>query len=412
MFPFGKNSCSFVFHGTIWHISRQRSNVEFAEWERTAFVARVTVPSHQSEPIRRSIEVEYWVIDDEGRLVEPGALFEASPGAEEEFVEPLIEIKTTPCESTAALREELYERVGAVLRRADELDRGLVPLATPVNTDEICERESERTRIQNAVVGEDFEYVRHCAGTHIHVEQQPGRAIDQLNAFIALDPALALVNSSPYFQGRHLAAGARSKLYRWMAYDDVPHQGRLWAYADDADEWTRRLERRYEEFLTAATDAGVDRRAIASSFDPESAVWTPVQLREEFGTVEWRSPDAALPSQVVRLADDLAGVVERMGDAEVRIEGDSGRVGEDALVLPEFDAVIEYVNAAIRDGLAEPKLQAYLDRMGFDLDAYEPVSREIDDGRTVSPEAARRIRLEQAERLERDVLQDEPIRSV
>jgi len=25
-----------------------------------------------------------------------------------------------------------------------------------VNTDEICERESERTRIQNAVVGEDF----------------------------------------------------------------------------------------------------------------------------------------------------------------------------------------------------------------------------------------------------------------
>jgi len=63
-----------------------------------------------------------------------------------------------------------------------------------------------------------------------------------------------------------------------------------------------------------------------------------------------------------------------MGDAEVRIEGDSGRVGEDALVLPEFDAVIEYVNAAIRDGLADPKLQAYLDRMGFDLDAYEPVS--------------------------------------
>jgi len=216
-----------------------------------------------------------------------------------------------------------------------------------VNTDEICERESERTRIQNAVVGEDFEYVRHCAGTHIHVEQQPGRAIDQLNAFIALDPALALVNSSPYFQGRHLAAGARSKLYRWMAYDDVPHQGRLWAYADDADEWTRRLERRYEEFLTAATDAGVDRRAIASSFDPECRL-DAGPAREEFGTVEWRSPDAALPSQVVRLADDLAGVVERMGDAEVRIEGDSGRVGEDALVLPEFDAVIEYVNAAIR----------------------------------------------------------------
>jgi len=371
----------------------------------------VTVPPHQPEPIRRSIEVEYWVIDDQGRLVEPGELLEASPGAEEEFVEPLIEIKTTPCESTAALRDELYERVGAVLQRADELDRGLVPLATPVNQDDIREHESERTRIQNAVVGEDFAYVRHCAGTHVHVEQQPGRAIDQLNAFIALDPALALVNSSPYFRGRRLADGARSKLYRWMAYDDVPHQGRLWPYADDADEWTRRLERRYEEFLTAATDAGVDRRAIASGFDPESAVWTPVQLREEFGTVEWRSPDAALPSQVVRLADDLAGVVERLRGADVRIEGDSGRVEGDEIVLPEFDSVIEYVNAAIRDGLADPELRAYLDRMGFDVDAYDPVSPKTDHGRTVSPDAARRLRLEQAERLERDVLQAEPMRS-
>jgi hypothetical protein len=32
--------------------------------------------------IRRSVEVEYWVVDDEGRLAEPGALVDASPGAE------------------------------------------------------------------------------------------------------------------------------------------------------------------------------------------------------------------------------------------------------------------------------------------------------------------------------------------
>ena len=50
---------------------------------------------HESEPIRRSIEVEYWVIDDAGRLVEPGALVNATPGAEREFVEPLLEVKTT-----------------------------------------------------------------------------------------------------------------------------------------------------------------------------------------------------------------------------------------------------------------------------------------------------------------------------
>nr|WP_274324480.1 hypothetical protein [Halosimplex aquaticum] len=71
------------------------------------------------------------MIDGDGRLVEPGSLVEASAGAEREFVEPLLEIKTTPCESTAALRRELYRRIESVLDRADEVGKGLVPLATP-----------------------------------------------------------------------------------------------------------------------------------------------------------------------------------------------------------------------------------------------------------------------------------------
>jgi len=372
---------------------------------RTETTTTHTVSAHESPPIRRSIEVEYWVVDHRGRLVEPDGLVDASPGAEREFVEPLLEIKTTPCESTAELRAELYERLGAVLERAAERDLGLVPLATPIDHGEIEDRPSDRTRVQAQVIGDDFEYVRHCAGTHIHVEQQPGRTIDQLNACIALDPALALVNSSPYFRGRNLATGARSKLYRWMAYDDVPHQGRLWPYVDDAEEWTRRLERRYEDFVTAATNAGVDRATIRSNFDPESAVWTPVQLREAFSTVEWRSPDTALPSQVVRLADRLVDAVDRLREADVRIEGDTGRVTDEEIVLPTFDAVIEYVNAAIRDGLASDAVRSYLERMGFDVGAYEPIAHELAGRGPVDREDARRLRLEYAERLEDDVRQ-------
>ncbi len=357
----------------------------------------------RSDPLRRSIEVEYWVVDSDGYLVEPGELVDASPGVEREFVEPLLEIKTTPCETTAELRTELFDRVGAVLRRADELDKGLVPLATPIGQAEIRERSSERTWIQNRVIGDDFEYVRHCAGTHIHLEQQPGAERAQLNTLIALDPALALVNSSPYFSGEYVAAGARSKLYRRLAYDGLAHQGRLWRYVDDTDEWDRRLERRYEEFVTAALDAGVDRATIVSSFDPESAVWTPVQLRETFTTVEWRSPDTALPSQVVQLADQLATIVDRVTDSEIRIEGKTGHVTADTVVLPEFDAVLDYVDAAITDGLSSAPVRSYLERMGFDTEAYEPVSHEISDRTAVSPAAARELRLEHAARLEQDV---------
>jgi gamma-glutamyl:cysteine ligase YbdK (ATP-grasp superfamily) len=360
-------------------------------------------------PIRRSVEVEYWVVDSEGRLTAPGALVDASPGVEREFVEPLLEVKTSPCETTAALRAELFDRLGRVLDRAAELDKRLVPLATPVNAPTVEELPSERTRVQNRVVGEEFAYVRHCAGTHVHVEQQPGEAIDQLNALIALDPALALLNSSPYFRGEYLAPGARSKLYRWLAYDDLPHQGRLWPYATDRAQWARRLERRYEAFETAAMAAGVDRRAVVANFDPESVVWTPVQLREAFGTVEWRSPDAALPSQVLAVADRVAAVTGRAARADVRIEGTTGELSEQAVVLPTFDAVLGYLEAAVTEGLASDRLRAYLDRMGFDVGAYEPLSPSVARGETVSVEAARRLRLEYADRLERDVRDGEAL---
>lgn len=356
--------------------------------------------------IRRSIEVEYWVIDERGRLTQPGELVDAAPGAEREFVEPLLEIKTTPCETTGELREELFDRLRSVLERADALGKGLVPLATPLYTnDPIEDLPSERTRIQDRVVGEDFEYVRHCAGTHIHVEQQPGREIAQLNALIALDPALALVNSSPYYDGGHLAAGARSKLYRWMAYESLDHQGQLWPYAENREEWARRLERRYGEFVTQAVVAGCDRATVESSFDPEGAVWTPVQIREEFSTVEWRSPDTALPSQVVGLVDDIVGVVERAADAPVRIGGDVGGVTDDEVVLPPFDVVREYVRASIRQGLSSKQVRSYLGRMGFDVSAWDPITDEIDTPGDLTVPEARELRLEYADRLAADVRQ-------
>jgi hypothetical protein len=368
--------------------------------------------SHRSgttSPIRRSLEVEYWVVDETGRLTAPDGLVDAAPGVEREFVEPLLEIKTSPCETTDELRSELFERLGRVLGRADAVGKRLVPLATPIYRGDIEDRPSERTRIQDRVVGENFECVRHCAGTHMHFEQQPGFEIDQLNALIALDPALALVNSSPYYRGERLVTGARSKLYRRMAYERLPHQGQLWPYADDREEWARRLERRYGEFLTEAVLAGVDLETAKEEFAVESAVWTPVQLRERFSTVEWRSPDTALPTQIVGLADEITEVIRRVRDGELRIGGETGRVMERSVVVPEFGAIQEYVEASIYDGLESDAVRSYLDRMGFDVAAYEPLAGSVDAGTEVSEEEARAIRLEYADRLEADIEQERSV---
>jgi len=353
-------------------------------------------------PLRRSIEVEYWVCDTEGRLVEPGELAEME-GAEREFVKPLVEIKTTPCESSAELREELLERIRAVAKQAENVDKRLVPLATPLNTETVEQLESDRTQIQQEILGSDFQYVRHCAGTHIHFEQQPGCTCEQFNTLVALDPALALVNSAQHFRGHGLAAGARSQLYRRLAYREFDRQGRLWPYLDRLDAWDERIEACYEAFFERALEAGVDPVQFETAFDPESAVWTPVQLRDTFGTVEWRSPDTALPSDILRLADTMAEIVEQVRTAEVQIAGETGGVGTDEIVLPEFRAIREYVDEAVESGLASPVVRAYLNRMGFDVAAYEPICREFDIGHNLSEQEARERRLEHAAALHEDV---------
>ena len=363
-------------------------------------------PDAASDRLRRSIEVEYWVVDDDGYLTDPGPLVDAAPGVEREFVEPVLEIKTDPCRTTAELRTQLYSRLGRVL--AADADRRLVPLATPLAADSIADRDSERTRIQDRVVGDAFECVRHCAGTHLHVEQRPGRAIDQLNVLTAVDPALALVNSAPHFRGERVAASARSEIYRWRAYDSLPHQGSLWRYAPDTDAWATRLQRRYEEFVTEAILVGFDRAEVEAQFTPESAVWTPVKLRAAFSTVEWRSPDAALPSQVLGLADQVGALLDRLDDAEVRIEGETGAVTDEAVVLPEFETVRRHVDRAIRTGLSSSALRSYLTRMGFDVSAFDPLTAEFDAG-TLTPADARDRRLRHADRLEQEVRTATPI---
>ncbi len=350
--------------------------------------------------MKTSIEVEFWVIDRNGALCEPDGLAEISEQVEEEFVDCLFEIKTTPCGSVAELRAEFVKRLDEVLRAANARGKSLVPLGTPINGGRIEELPDERTRIQRRVLGEDFEYVKHCAGTHIHFEKRD--VVRQLNTLIALDPALALLNSSPYYKGRRVAAGARPYAYREKGYARYPEHGRLWSYVDSVAEWNARLERRYSEFKRAALAAGVAQKDFEANFTVDDAIWTPVRLRKCYPTVEWRSPDAALPSQTLRLAEEMYAVMERTA-GDVHIEGDLGLVTDESITLPEFESVRDYTDAAIHEGLGSGRVRSYLGRMGFDVSAYEPLTERIDGPSYVNEDRARELRLEYAQVLERDI---------
>ena len=357
--------------------------------------------TNRDTSMQTAIEVEYWVVDQDGALTTPDALTEYSEYVEEEFVYPLIELKTPPCETHSALRSTFVEQLDELLSRANELDKTLVPLGTPINSRQIEARPSERSRIQKQVLGDNFAYAKYCAGTHLHFEKQ--NVTDQLNVLASLDPALGLLNSSPYFRGDYVASGARSYIYRKKCYQYFPLHGQLWEYVDTVGKWERQLERLFDSFKNTSLEGGVREDAIDASFSPQDVVWTPVRLRNEMPTVEWRSSDTSLPSQVLRLAEDVDGIMEQLNHAEVRIGGNSGEVTDRTITIPEFDTVLDYVEKAIHDGMASADLTAYLERMGFCVQGYEPLTQKIGRRGHVGLDEAREIRLQYGELLRRDV---------
>ncbi|MFU8868691.1 glutamate-cysteine ligase family protein [Natronococcus sp.] len=354
--------------------------------------------------MKTSLEVEYWVVDDDGDLVPPGTLLDVSDGIDPEFVEPMLEIKTTPCTSMTELREEFLDRIEHVVDAARARNKRLVPLATPLYASpaEVPYREKRGTDLQRRIVGPTFDDARVCAGTHMHFEQS--NVADQLNALTAIDPAFALVNSSSHYRGERIAACARPYLYRRSCYDACPEQGQLWPYVDSVAEWERHLEDAYDGFRERALERGVEPSEFDDEFDPYDAVWTPVRLRRAMPTVEWRSPDAALPSQILRLAETVRSIVthaDARGTVIGSAEPSADATGEE-MPLPEFETVESVTDAAIHDGLANSSVRRYLRELGFAPDEYDPLADRLPDSR-VTKRQAKRLRLEAARQLEADL---------
>ncbi|RDI72713.1 glutamate-cysteine ligase family protein [Halopelagius longus] len=351
--------------------------------------------------MRIGIEIEYWLVDTDGNLRPADEVIAACEGVDSEMVTPLLEVKTPPCDSLAELTAVLGDRLGRVRDEARVRDKRLVPLGTPLSDERLPRRTSSRLAVQHAVLGDDLGHAGYCAGAHLHFEQTS--VADQLRVLTALDPAFALVNTTPYYRGRRVTACARPLAYRRLCYRSVPEYGQLWRYPESAAEWRERVRRRFDAFVDAAAERGVDPDTVESEFSPCDAVWAPVCLRDDLGagTVEWRTPDAASPLELCRLAADAVRIVETAVEDGTRI-GD-GNDGDGSLSLPPFATLRARVDAAIERGLAAPPVEEHLSRFGFDPDEYRPFGEEIGGRERLDADDARRIRLRAADRLERDV---------
>jgi hypothetical protein len=349
-------------------------------------------------PIKTGVELELWVVDSDGSLADGQDIVPAHERIEPEFIDPLVEVQTKPHENEFALRRDLQSTLLAGVRAADRENKRLVPLGTPLTAAE-ADANCKRGRLFEAIYGEGIQSAKNCAGTHIHFEQ--ASVVDQLNLLTAVDPALALVSSSPYYCGQNGGDSSRAHAYRRECGQEFRKFCDLWPYADSRQQWENRIDRVYEQFQTLAVERGIGPETVAAFFEPDDTVLNPVRLRTNQPTVEWRAPDAALPNEVIDLAVDVGALIAKIETRTVEY-GEPG-LQADRIGLPEFSTLRELGQQAIGSGLESTAVRRYLRKMGFDPSKYQPFAPEIDGPESIGESAARELRLEQADRLENDL---------
>lgn len=348
--------------------------------------------------MKLGIEMEFWTIDDDGRLCDGRTLVEASDRFYPEFIESLVEIQTTPQADEATMRRELQRTLRSALRTARESNQQLVPLGTPLTTASLPAT-TARGELFEQIYGDGVQSAKNCAGTHVHFDG--GNVCRQLN----LLTALSLVASSPYYCGERRQNCSRAAAYRGACSEPFERFCGLWPYVDDVESWTARVEDAYGTFIELAAERGVSRWQVEDAFASEDTVLNPVHLRPKHGTVEWRAPDTALPSQVLDLAFDVRDLLVQTAEKPLEMVADLEACGveEDVIRVPEFSVLSALSDEAIEEGLDATRVRSYLDRMGFDTRSYRPLSGGLSGPETLSRPAARRIRLLYAEAFRTDV---------
>lgn len=352
--------------------------------------------------MKKGIELEYFTIDSSGQLCKAEELTNEFEFAHVEFAECIIEIKSEPHEDIDALRRDVEQKLEKAVKLGRKKDIRLVPLGTPLNHDEVKLMESERLEMMKKFNPRDIEIEKELAriGLHIHFEKENVK--DQLNILTALDPAFATVNSSPYHKGQKVASSSRNWIYRYSWEPDFPKSVELWHYTDSVEEWKTNMHSAFEEFKEGAIAAGIDEEKFMKHHHPDRSIWTPIRLRDQFPTIEYRSPDTTTLSSALKLVEDLEHVLEESKDKEIKTGKNPG-IKSEKVVLPEFSRLKKLSREAARKGLNSEKVREYLEKMEIDIESYRPLSDRFDSREEISMEEACDMRIKAAEILEEDL---------
>jgi len=228
------------------------------------------------------IEEEYFLVDAQTKRAVCGVqreFFEAARLATDgrcttEFLQPQIEVATSPHISSADARRELRDLRRSVAAVAAQ--HGLAILAAGTHPTAVWRNAPQTPKPRYDAVMHDLQMIGQrdlLCGMHVHVElPDPDERVDVMYRMLPYLPLfLALSTSSPFWQSRRTGL----KGYRLAAYDELPRTG------------LPELLRTREEF-----DAYVGALVQAGVIPDASYIWWAMRPSLANPTLELRAPDS------------------------------------------------------------------------------------------------------------------------
>lgn len=237
-----------------------------------------------------------------------------------EVAEEMIEMGSDPNVEGSDTMKSLLEDLKLMAYAADEVGYAILPLATYPGKFTPTMRKTPKYNMLKKLFGtKRFLAWGRCTGYHCHYAlpfgvfdakaldlKEPSGSDNQeylVNAYnflIALDPVLTtFMQSSPFYQGRHIAKDTRAVLFRGdpelgggkEALGEHPILGVLPPYVHTASDIKHLAEERRTEWLKWTSEKGIGEKSALSPFRSYLGInWSPIRVNAH-GTFEQRGMD-------------------------------------------------------------------------------------------------------------------------
>ncbi len=287
---------------------------------------------------KSGVELEHFILDRKGNvsnwaneLISKIKKLDPTNGVKHEIAAGMVEIATEAELNIPYIGRQLCSDLELLIKTAEANDLSLYPFGTYPGAFMPEIFDTPRYAAQQKIFGKQrLAIAGRVAGLHCHFTLPKGvfdenrRQIKNLifskhkeslinifNLFTALDPALTcFAQSSPFYQGDHLAKDSRLVVYRGGEVFNYPQgccaifdgkYGGLQPYLATGTDLLHFIERQFDFFKKLLKELEINIKTFLKHGSILSVTWAPVRINAH-GTTEHRGMDSNLPSIVIALS--------------------------------------------------------------------------------------------------------------